>query len=64
MKEDINLRIIKKLKGSKYEKNISEFLINALREEFAKSDFHRWSYAEVYDQLIKKYARSEGSNKC
>lgn len=64
MKEDINFRIIKKLESSKYEKNISEFLINAIREEFARSDFHHWSYAEVYDQLIKKYARSERHSKC
>ncbi len=64
MKEDINVRIIKKLKSSKYEKNVSEFLVNVFREEFAKSDFHHWSYAEVYDRLIKKYADSEGGNKC
>lgn len=56
MKEDVNFRLIKKLKGSKYEENIREFLINAIREEFAKSELHHWSYADVYDQLIKKYA--------
>ena len=60
MKEDVNFRIIKKLKESKYDKNISEFLIEAIREEFAKSDLHHWAYADVYDRLIKNYSAREG----
>ncbi|MBA7624665.1 hypothetical protein ES703_32076 [subsurface metagenome] len=63
MKEDINFRLIKKLKNSKYEENIREFLINAIREEFARSELHHWSYAEVYDQSIKKYATSKERKK-
>lgn len=61
MKEDINFRIIKRLKESNYAKNISDFLIEAIREEFIRSNQHHWSYSEVYDQLIKKYSRMKES---
>lgn len=57
MKDDINVRIIKKLKNSDFDDNICEFLIEAIREEFARSELHHWSYVDVYDRLIRNYSK-------
>ena len=64
MKEDINFRIIKKLHGSKYDKHISGFLIDAIREEYARMESRRWNFKDTYDLLIEKYADKEESKKC
>ena len=59
MKEDINLRIINKLMGRSYEKHVSSFLIDAIREEFQRREQKRWNSKETYERLIEKYARQE-----
>lgn len=59
MKEDINLRIINKLMGRSYEKHVSSFLIDAIREEFQRREQKRWKSKETYERLIEKYARQE-----
>ncbi|MHC4461411.1 MAG: hypothetical protein ACYS30_08245 [Planctomycetota bacterium] len=63
MKEDINFRIIKKLDGRRYEKNVSSFLKDAIREEFERTEQKRWKFRETYDRLIEKYADQEDSEK-
>lgn len=61
MKEDINYRIIKKLRDRRYGKHISGFLVDAIREEFAKRELMHWSFKETYDCLVEKYADQEDS---
>jgi len=56
MNEDINLRIIRKLEGDQYPPHVSGFLIEAIREEFAKSGHSRWHFKDRYDALIHKHA--------
>ena len=56
--EDLNPRIVKKIRESKYGKEIKEFLISAIREELDHSEKGRWHYTEVYDKLIKKHSKS------
>lgn len=63
MKEDINFRIIKKLDGGRYGKHVSSFLIDAVREEFARRESKRWNFKERYDLLIEKYAGQEDRQK-
>lgn len=63
MKEDINSRIIKKLQEGKYRKNVSVFLVDAIREEFVRGEPKRWNFKDTYDRLIEKYAAQENLQK-
>ena len=63
MKEDINFRIIKKLDGRRYGKHVSGFLIDAIREEFQRTEQKRWKFKETYDRFIEKYADQEDLEK-
>jgi len=63
MKEDTNSRIIKKLQGGTYRKNVSVFLADAIREEFEKRELTRWNFKETYDRLIERYAEQENLEK-
>lgn len=63
MKEDINFRIIKKLQEGKYKKNVSGFLLDAIREEFEKREQKRWNFKDTYDSLIEQYAAQEDLQK-
>lgn len=63
MKEDINVRIIKKLHKRKYRKHISSFLVDAIREEFERRELSHWKFKETYDCLIEKYADQEDLKK-
>lgn len=56
MDEDINYRIIKKLRGGDYPSHVREFLVDAIREEFQRSGQYRWHFKEAYNALIQKYA--------
>ena len=63
MKEDINFRIIKKLKEKKHRKNVNGFLVDAIREEFERREQKRWKFKETYDHLIRQYADKEDLQK-
>ena len=57
MKEDVNSRIIKKLQESKYQNNLTEFIITLIRAEFAHKDQARWNYSDLYDKNIKESSK-------
>ncbi len=57
MKEDVNVRIIKKLRESKCDKTLTDFIIELVREEFEHKDQARWNFSEVYDNKIKKFSK-------
>ncbi|ODS30942.1 MAG: hypothetical protein SCARUB_03948 [Candidatus Scalindua rubra] len=57
MKEDVNVKIIKKLRNNKCHKNLKQFIIDMIREEFAHKDQSRWNYSEIYDRKIKMYSK-------
>ena len=57
MKEDVNKRIINKLKESKYRSNLTEFIITLIRAEFAHKDQARWNYSDLYDKNIKESSK-------
>lgn len=63
MKEDINIRIIKKLQEKKHKNNVSSFLVDAIREEFERRELKRWKFKEAYDRLIGQYADKEDLQK-
>jgi hypothetical protein len=55
MTENVNVRIIKKIKDSTYKENVKKFLIDLIREEYAKSDLQHWKYQELYEKKIEEY---------
>ena len=55
MKEDINAKIIKKLRESDYDKNVIDFLIEMIREEFNRGR----TDANLYETAIEKYINAE-----
>ena len=56
MKEDVNVRIIRKIKESDYDEKLKQFLINMIKEEFQNEELYNWDYARIYEQNIKKYS--------
>lgn len=54
--ENINPRIIKKIWESSYDKNIKDFLISVIREEYGHPEQEHWHYSDVYDKEINKYS--------
>lgn len=63
MAEDVNVRIMKKIKESDYDENVKEFLVKAIREEFQRYELHHWSYKETYDFMISNYSKNYKMNK-
>ncbi len=58
MSDDVNVRIINKIKGSHFDKKIKEFLLWAIREEFNREG-KRWQYKEEYNHKIVKLSKEE-----
>jgi hypothetical protein len=58
MSEDVNARIIKRIQKSPFDRKIKEFLLWAIREDFAQEG-KRWQYKEEYDRKLSKLAKEE-----
>lgn len=59
MAEDVNVKIIKKIRNSKYRENVKKFLLELIREEFANEELDRWNYSDCYDKNIEDHSRGE-----
>ncbi len=55
MPEDVNFRIIKKIKDSEKPTKQKEFLIELIREEFARSGSTHWHFQDFYKDKIEEY---------
>jgi hypothetical protein len=55
MPEDVNYRIIKKIKESDKADKQKKFLIDLIREEFARSSSTHWRYQDFYKEKIEEY---------
>ncbi len=58
MNEDVNVRIIKKLKDGQYKENVKEFLLWAIREEFQRQG-SRWIFKDEYNSQISTLLKKE-----
>lgn len=59
--ENINKKILSKIKKSEFDEEIKEFLEKILFLEFQHSEEYGWRYSKEYEKYIKKYAdRYEG----
>jgi len=56
MAEMVNPRLINKISKSKFDKNVKEFLVEAIREEFQYIEQIRWNNSEFYRSLLEKYS--------
>ncbi len=56
MTEIVSPRLMGKISVSKYEKNIKEFLKEAIREEFEHADQSSWRYGEFYEKKVTEFA--------
>lgn len=56
MAENVNRRLIDKVKKSEFDEKIKEFLINILLFELEHFEEANPPYSKKYDSLIKKYA--------
>jgi len=55
MSGNVNVKIIRKIRSSCDKENIQNFLIDLLREEFARYDLHHWQFQDIYDRKIEEY---------
>jgi hypothetical protein len=55
MTQDVNKKIIEKIKESDFDHAIKEFLKQLLFYELDNISEARWRYSEKYDSAIKKY---------
>jgi len=55
MPEDVNYRIIIKIKESDKADKQKKFLIDLIREEFARSNSTHWHYQDFYKEKIEEY---------
>lgn len=55
MVENINKRIIEKIKSDDIDQTIKDFLIDILRLEFKHFEDNKWKYNKEYERLIKQY---------
>lgn len=55
MVENINKRIIEKIKSDDTDQTIKDFLIDILRLEFRHFEDSKWRYNKEYERLIKQY---------
>ena len=58
MGDNVNVRIIKKIQSSSYEKNVKDFLIWAIREEVANKG-NQWIYKDEYEKTLSRLAEKE-----
>lgn len=56
MAEMVNPRLISKISKSKFGKNVKEFLVEAIREEFQYIEQIRWNNSEFYRSLLEKHS--------
>ena len=62
MVENINKKIINKIKESDFSEEIKQFLEKILLLEFQHSEEYGWKYSKEYEKYIKKYADSYEGN--
>lgn len=55
MAENVNARIIKKIKQGDKEDNLKNFLIALIREEFFRSESRFWQFQEFYKEKINEF---------
>ena len=60
MADDVNKKLIDKIKKSEFDEAIKEFLINILLFELEHFEESRPRYGDRYDREIKKYASKFG----
>lgn len=57
MAEMVSPKLIDKILKSGFNERVKEFLIEAIREEFAHGDQARWNYVDFYKNIVEKYSK-------
>jgi hypothetical protein len=55
--DDVNVRIIKRIREGPYKENVKKFLVWAIREEFHSQG--KWKYKEAYDREIMRLSSNK-----
>ena len=59
MAENVSSRLLKKISTSKIDKEIKQFIVEAIREEFSHVNQFSWHHSDFYKGLIEKHSESD-----
>lgn len=55
MSENVNMKLIDKIKSSEMDDQIKKFLVDILHLEYRHIDDNNWKYNQEYEKLIRRY---------
>lgn len=56
LSENVNMKLIEKIKSSEIDDQIKDFLVEILHLEYRHINDAKWRYSNEYERLIKRYA--------
>ena len=59
MAEHVSPRLVNKISTSKIDKEIKQFIVEAIREEFSHADQLSWHHSDFYKDLIEKHSETD-----
>lgn len=58
MSDNVNMKLIDKIKYSEIDDQIKDFLVDILHLEYRHINDAKWRYNNDYEKLIKRYAEN------
>ena len=55
LSENVNIKLIEKIKSSEMDNQIKDFLVEILHLEYRHVDDINWKYNKEYERLIRRY---------